>query len=83
MKNIFKKEELTQKQKQINELKEELRSCQRQMKRTRTLFEMSTDENLIEARIYEMKSLAKHHDYIVSAIRDLMETEQKNFPVNI
>ena len=83
MKNIFKKEELTQKQKQINELKEELRSCQRQMKRTRTLFEMSTDENLIEARIYEMKSLAKHHDYIVCAIRDLMETEQKNFPVNI
>ncbi len=82
MKKLFKKDVITENQKQINALKEDLRSCQRQMKRARALFEMATDENLIEAKIYEMKSLAKHHDYIVCSIKSLMETEKESRAVN-
>ena len=53
------------------------------MKRTEMLFEMAVDENLIEARIYEMKSLAKHYDYLISSIRELVQEEPRPRAVNV
>ncbi|MBQ8604089.1 MAG: hypothetical protein IJ410_04515 [Oscillospiraceae bacterium] len=83
MKILPKKEVLTQKQKQINDLKDELRYCETLMKRTEMLFEMATDENLIEARIYEMKSLSKHYDYLISSVRRLMQEDTDPQVINI
>jgi len=82
--NLFRKKEVfTDRQKQIKELTADLRYCQYQMKRCRQLFELTTDENLIEARIYEMKSLAKHHDYLVGAIRSLTKEEKQTADLTV
>ena len=83
MKLLTKKEVLTPRRQQINLLKEELRHCETLMKRTEMLFEMAVDENLIEARIYEMKSLAKHYDYLISSIRELVQEEPRPRAVNV
>ena len=53
------------------------------MKRTEMLFEMATDENLIEARIYEMKILAKHYDSLIASIRSLMQEDVSARVVNV
>ncbi len=83
MKILPKKEVLTSKQKQINELREELRNCEMLLKRTEMLFELATDEKLIEARIYEMKSLSKHYEYLISSIRALMQEDSQTQVINI
>lgn len=72
-----KKEVLTPREKQINELKDEIRNCERMMRRTEMMFHMTVDDNLIEARIYEMKSLVKHHDYLITTLRTLMYGEKE------
>ena len=69
-----KKEVLTPRERQINELKAEMRSCEQMMRQTEQLFHMAVDENLIEARIYQMKSLAKHYDYLLATLRRLIYT---------
>ncbi len=66
---------LTEKQRRILLLKEDLKECRQRQKRCEMLFELTTDENLIEARIYEMKSLAKHRDYLMSQLREMMSSE--------
>ncbi len=71
---IFKKEEKSERQKLIEQLTAELRNCERLIKNTETLFHMTVDENLIEARIYELKSLAKVQDHLISSLRRLMGT---------
>lgn len=83
MKRLSKKEVTTPRQNQINILKEDLRHCEMLMKHTEMLFELATDENLIEARIYEMKSLSKHYDYLISSIRALMQEEAQTQVVNV
>ncbi len=83
MKKLSKKEVTTPRQNQINILKEDLRHCEMLMKRTEMLFELATDENLIEARIYEMKSLSKHYDYLISSIRALVQEETQTQVVNV
>ncbi len=70
------KKELSPYQQQLKMLKEDLNECRKEMKRVEMLFSLTTDENLIEARIYQMKSLVKHHDYITATIRRLMEKEK-------
>ena len=77
MKMLSKKDVLTPRQKQMNILKEDLRHCEMLIQRTQMLFELATDENLIEARIYEMKSLSKHYDYLISSIRALAVEESQ------
>ena len=67
-----KKEDLTPTQQKILRLKQELRDCERMLKQTETLFHMTVDEHLIEARIYELKSLAKVQDHLISNIKQLM-----------
>ncbi len=81
--NMGKKQTLTPRQKQIKELKEDLKYCEQQIKRVQMLFELATDENLIEARIYEMISLTKHHDYLMKTIRNLMLSEEESQTVNV
>ena len=73
MKGLQKKQ-LTPLRQQINELKDEIRECQTMMKSCRTMFEMADDDNLIEARIYQMMSLSKHYDYLMGRIRQLTFT---------
>ncbi len=81
---FFKKEVITDRQKQINELKEEIHNCEILMHRTETLFHMAVDDSLIEARIYQMKSLAKQHDYLIKKLRRLMYTDsEQSITVNI
>ena len=36
---------------------------------------MTVEEDLIEARIYELKSLAKVRDYLIGSIRQLAQAE--------
>ena len=69
---IKKKEPLTARQPQLIQLKQELKDCERMLKQTEMMFHMTVDEHLIEARIYELKSLAKVQDHLISSIRQLM-----------
>ena len=81
-----KKEDLTPTQQKILRLKQELRDCERMLKQTETLFHMTVDEHLIEARIYELKSLAKVQDHLISNIKQLMACQNdtvNNETVNI
>ena len=72
---IKKKEQLTAQQQRLEQLKKELRDCERMLKQTEMLFHMTVDEDLIEARIYELKSLAKVQSYLISSIKQLVETQ--------
>ncbi|MBR5520693.1 MAG: hypothetical protein IKU54_01725 [Oscillospiraceae bacterium] len=83
MKILSKKEVLTPRQKQLNSLKEDLRHCEMLINRTHRMFEMAVDETLIEARIYELKSLIKHHEYLMSAIRDLALQENDRGAITV
>lgn len=76
MKLFMKKEIVTPRQERIKELKEELRNCERLLKQTEMIFHMTVDEDMIEARIYELKSLAKVQDYLISSLRKLMSAEE-------
>lgn len=75
MKFLRKKEVVTPRRRQLQRLKEELRRCDMMIKQAVSLFELSDDEDLIEARIYQMKSLAKHRDYILNCIRSMAARE--------
>ena len=69
------KETVTPRQQRISELKKELKNCERLLKQTEMLFHMTVEEDLIEARIYELKSLAKVRDYLIGSIRQLAQAE--------
>lgn len=72
---LKKKESLTADQQRLLQLKNELRNCEKLLKQTEMLFHMTVDEDLIEARIYELKSLAKVQSYLISSIKQLVETQ--------
>ena len=72
---LKKKELLTADQQKLLQLKSELRNCERLLKQTEMLFHMTVDEDLIEARIYELKSLAKVRSYLLNNIKQLMATQ--------
>ncbi len=77
------KTEITPRQKQKEELIEDLHTTQKLLKQAEMMFHMAVDEDLIEARIYQMKSLAKHQDYLIASIRQLeADKEEKTF-VNV
>ena len=74
--NLLKKKELlTADQQRLLQLKSELRNCEKLLKQTEMLFHMTVDEDLIEARIYELKSLAKVQSYLISNIKQLVESQ--------
>ena len=72
---LKKKESLTADQQRLLQLKSELRNCEKLLKQTEMLFHMTVDEDLIEARIYELKSLAKVQSYLISNIKQLVESQ--------
>ncbi|MBE6866373.1 MAG: DUF2508 family protein [Oscillospiraceae bacterium] len=81
--NILRKAEISPLQRQKEELINELRDTQKLLKQAEMLFEMTVEDDLIEARIYHIKSLAKHQDYLISALKGLgQENEEKTF-VNV
>ena len=77
------KTEVTPLEKEKEELIYELRHTQKMMKQAEMMFHMTVDEDLIEARIYQIKSLAKHQDYIISAIRRLNSDREEATFVNV
>ena len=71
-----KKEVLNEKEIKIENLREELRNCELMINRAQRMFDMTTDELLIEARIYEIKSLLRHHDYLINRLKQLVYEEE-------
>ncbi len=77
------KTELSPLEKEKAELIDELHHTQKLLKQAEMMFHMTVDEDLIEARIYQIKSLAKHQDYIISAIRRLNSDREEATFVNV
>ena len=73
---IKNREKLTPDQQKLQQLKTELRNCEKLLKQTEMMFHMTVDEHLIEARIYELKSLAKVQDHLISSIRQLTAQQE-------
>lgn len=55
---------------EVAELKKELENCRFLIERNDTMFNMSTDENLIAAQIYERESLRWQYCYILSRLKE-------------
>ena len=55
---------------EVAELKKELENCRFLIERNDTMFNMSTDENLIDAQIYERESLRWQYCYILSRLKE-------------
>ena len=47
------------------------------------LFEMTVEDDLIEARIYHIKSLAKHQDYLIALLKGMEQKSDEKTFVNI
>ena len=78
--NILRKTENSSRQKQKEELISELRDTQRLLKQAEMMFELTVEDDLIEARIYQIKSLSKHQDYLIATLKGLQrEKEEKTF----
>lgn len=60
----------TEAQLEIAELKKELENCRFLIDRNDTLFNMSTDENLIAAQIYERESLRWQYCYLLKLLKE-------------
>lgn len=81
--NILRKAEISPVQKQREELIKELRDTQRLLKQAEMLFEMTVEDDLIEARIYHIKSLAKHQDYLIALLKGMEQKNDEKTFVNI
>lgn len=68
-KSIFKSKP-SEKETEIAELKKELENCRFLIKRNDTMFNMSTDENLIAAQIYERESLRWQYCYLLNMLKE-------------
>ncbi len=66
----FLKTKPTEKDTEIENLKKELENCKFLINRNDTLFNMSTDENLIAAQIYERESLRWQYCYLLNQLRE-------------
>lgn len=72
---LKKRKELSERERNIQKLKEELRICDERIKGCQTVFEFVTEDRLIEAQIYQMLSLAKRREYLLSGIKSLMSEQ--------
>ena len=68
--NIFEKNKADENQQEIDNLKQELEKCKFLINRNETMFNMSTDENLIAAQIYERESLRWQYCYLLAQIKE-------------
>ena len=69
----FLKPKPTQTELEILNLKKELENCRFLIDRNDTLFNMSTDENLIASQIYERESLRWQYCYLLNQLKEKEE----------
>ncbi len=65
---------------ELKELKEELKSVRLQMKINDGMFNLASDEYLVESIIFEKMSLNARHSFLVSKIKE-HETEKTKIKV--
>ena len=69
--------------KEISELKKELENCRFLIDRNDTMFNMSTDENLIAAQIYERESLRWQYCYLLSRLKDMENRNSEECEIRV
>ena len=79
----FLKPKPTQTELEILNLKKELENCRFLIDRNDTLFNMSTDENLIASQIYERESLRWQYCYLLNQLKEKETTRQHKNEVKI
>ena len=79
----FMKPKPTQAEIEISNLKKELENCRFLINRNDTLFNMSTDENLIASQIYERESLRWQYCYLLSQLKEKENTRLQRTEVRI
>ena len=79
----FLKPKPTQAEIEISNLKKELENCRFLIDRNDTLFNMSTDENLIASQIYERESLRWQYCYLLSQLKEKENTRLQRTEVRI
>ena len=79
----FLKPKPTQTELEILNLKKELENCRFLIDRNDTLFNMSTDENLIASQIYERESLRWQYCYLLNQLKEKETTRQHKTEVKI
>ena len=79
----FLKPKPTQAEIEISNLKKELENCRFLINRNDTLFNMSTDENLIASQIYERESLRWQYCYLLSLLKEKENTRLQRTEVRI
>lgn len=55
---------------EIAELVKEIRNCEFLMARNDTFFNMTADEDLIEAQIYEREALRSQYNYLIKQLKE-------------
>ena len=79
----FLKPKPTQAELEILNLKKELENCRFLIDRNDTLFNMSTDENLIASQIYERESLRWQYCYLLNQLKEKENTRLQRTEVKI
>ena len=79
----FLKPKPTQAELEILNLKKELENCRFLIDRNDTLFNMSTDENLIASQIYERESLRWQYCYLLNQLKEKETTRQHKTEIKI
>lgn len=69
----FFKRSKTQQELEIEDLKKELEHCKFLIQRNETFFNMSWDEDLIAAQIYERESLRCQYNYLINRLKEKSE----------
>ena len=82
MTELFRKKK-TENDTEIENLKKELENCMFLINRNDTLFNMSTDENLIASQIYERESLRWQYCYLLNQLKEKETTRQHKTEVKI
>ncbi|MEG1894796.1 MAG: hypothetical protein RR162_01055 [Oscillospiraceae bacterium] len=67
--NIFKGRVKTEKEIEIDGLKKELKECEFLLFRNDIIFNMATDDMLIEAKIYEREALLRQYNYLIIRLK--------------
>lgn len=66
---------IAEKKDELTDLYEELSDTKLLLSRAYTVFNYSSDKELIEASIYEISSLQAKYSYLLRAIKEITETE--------
>lgn len=74
MLNILNKKVKTEQQIEMDEIKKDLKECERLIARNDIIFNMAADEGLIDSKIYEREALLHHYDYLIRRLREKQKT---------